>query len=61
MQYVLFYGREGTYKVHKIESLDFKEAKFLANEFLLTRKRSENDGEIIDGYLCIDIGEWMRV
>ena len=61
MQYILFYGREGTYKVHRIESFDFKGAKFLANEFLLTKKTSDNNGEVMEGYLCIDIGEWMRV
>ncbi|MCL5069107.1 MAG: hypothetical protein M1368_12270 [Thaumarchaeota archaeon] len=61
MEYILFYGRAGNYKVHRIESFDFKGAKFLANEFLLTRKRSENNGEPIDGYLCTDLGEWMRV
>lgn len=61
MEYILFYGREGTYKVHRIESFDFKGAKFLANEFLLTRKKLENEGDPIDGYLCTDLGEWMRV
>ena len=61
MEYILFYGRAGTYKVHRIESFDFKGAKFLANEFLLTTKRSENKGDPIDGYLSTDLGEWMRV
>ena len=60
MQYILFYGREGTYKVHRIESFDFTGAKFLASEFLLTKKTPENNGEAIEGYLCTDIGEWMK-
>ncbi len=61
MEYILFYGREGTYRVHRIESLDFKGAKVLANEFLLTGKKLENNGDSMDGYLCTDIGEWIRV
>ncbi len=61
MEFILFYGRAGTYNVHRIESHDFKNAKFLANEFLLTRKKLENNGEALDGYLCVDMGEWIRV
>ncbi len=61
MEYILFYGRAGTYQVHRIHAFDLKNAKFLAWEFLLTRKKLENSGESLDGYLCADIGEWIRV
>ena len=61
MEFILFYGNSKAYRVHRIESFDFKNAKFLAEEFLLTKKKSENNGEALDCYLCADIGEWIRV
>jgi len=61
MEFILFYGRAGTYKVHRIESFDFKNAKFLASEFLLTKKKLENGCGELDGYLCAEVGEWIRV